>query len=43
MIYDADVISTFWSDTNCQTLVHELGRDQLKTTKEILDIATRHS
>jgi hypothetical protein len=26
-----------------RTLVHELGREQLKTTKELLDIATRHA
>jgi hypothetical protein len=27
----------------CRTLVHELSRDQLNTTKEMLDIATRHA
>jgi hypothetical protein len=43
MICDASVISAFWSDTNCQTLVHELGHDQPKTTKELLNIATRHA
>jgi hypothetical protein len=37
---DADVISTFWSNTSCRTLVHELGRDHLKTMKELLDITT---
>jgi hypothetical protein len=26
---------------NCQTLVHELGREQPNTTKELLDITTR--
>jgi hypothetical protein len=25
----------------CRTLVHELNREPLKTTKELLDIATR--
>jgi hypothetical protein len=40
---DADVISAFWSSTNCRTLVHELGRDQPKTKKELLDNATRHA
>jgi hypothetical protein len=33
----------FWSGTNCQTLVHELDRDQPKTTNELLDITTRHA
>jgi hypothetical protein len=28
---------------NCRTFVHELSRDQPKTTKELLDIATRHA
>jgi hypothetical protein len=42
-ICDADAISTFWFSTNCQTLVHELGCDQPKTTKELLNIATRHA
>jgi hypothetical protein len=27
----------------CHTLVHELGPEQPKTTKELLDIATRHN
>jgi hypothetical protein len=36
-------MSTFWSGTNCRTLVHELGRDQPRTTKELLDITTRHT
>jgi hypothetical protein len=27
----------------CFTLVHELGREWPKTTKELLDIATRHA
>jgi hypothetical protein len=42
-IYDADIISAFWSGTNCQTLVHELSRDQSKTMKELIDITTRHA
>jgi hypothetical protein len=37
-----DVISKFWSGTSYQTLVHELGRNQPKTTKELLDITTYH-
>jgi hypothetical protein len=40
---DADVISTFWFSTSCRILVHELGRDKLNTTKELLYIATRHA
>jgi hypothetical protein len=43
MIGDANVISAFWSSTSSQTLVHEHGRDQTKTTKELLDIATPHT
>jgi hypothetical protein len=27
----------------CRTLVHELNREQLKTTKELLDITARHA
>jgi hypothetical protein len=27
----------------CRTLLHELGREQPKTTKELLDITTRHA
>jgi hypothetical protein len=42
-ICDTDVISTFWSNMNCRTQVHDLDRDQPKTMKEILDIATRHA
>jgi hypothetical protein len=42
-VSDTDVISTFELGTSCKTLVHELSRDQLKTTKELLDIATQHA
>jgi hypothetical protein len=42
-IYDADIISAFWSDTCYRTLVHELGHDQSKTTKKLLDITNRHA
>jgi hypothetical protein len=42
-VADADVISAFWDGTMCRTLVHELGREQPKTTKELIDIATRHT
>jgi hypothetical protein len=27
----------------CRTLLHEIGREQPKTTKELLDITTRHA
>jgi hypothetical protein len=40
-VADADVILTFWDDMTFRTLVHELGREQPKTTKELLDITTR--
>jgi hypothetical protein len=43
LVADTDVISAFWSGTMCHTLVHELSRDQPNTTKELLDIATRHA
>jgi hypothetical protein len=42
-VANADVILAFYSGMTCHTLVHELNHDQLKTTKELLDIATRHS
>jgi hypothetical protein len=40
---DADVISAFWFSTSCRTLVHELSRDQPKTTKELLHMSTLHA
>jgi hypothetical protein len=42
-VADVDVISVFWDGTTCHTLVHELGRKQPKTTKELLNIVTRHA
>jgi hypothetical protein len=42
-VADADVISAFWDNTTCCTLVHELDCEQPKTTKELLDITTRHA
>jgi hypothetical protein len=42
-IYDVDGISAFWSGTTYRTLVQELSREQPKTTKELLDITTRHA
>jgi hypothetical protein len=41
-VADTDVISAFWASTMCHTLVHKLGLDQPKTTKELLDFATQH-
>jgi hypothetical protein len=40
---DADIISAFWDGMTCHTLVHELGHEKLKTTKELFDIGTRHT
>jgi hypothetical protein len=42
-VADADTISAFWSSTTCRTLVHGLSDDQPNTTKEVLNIATRHA
>jgi hypothetical protein len=42
-VANADVITVFWSSMTCHTLVHELRCDQPNTTKELLDIATRHT
>jgi hypothetical protein len=41
-VADVDVISAFWDGTTCHSLVHELSREQPKTTKELLDILTQH-
>jgi hypothetical protein len=42
-VADADVISVFWDGTMCHTLVHKLGHEQSKNTKELLNIVTRHA
>jgi hypothetical protein len=42
-VSNIDVISSFWSGTSYQTLVHELDSDQPKNTKELLDIATQYA
>jgi hypothetical protein len=42
-VADADVISAFWDGMTCHSLVHELGCEQQKTTKALLDIVTRHA
>jgi hypothetical protein len=42
-IVDADIIGMFLSRTTCETLVHKLGCKRLRTTRELLDIATSHA
>jgi hypothetical protein len=42
-VADANVISMFWDDITCHTLVHALDREEPKTTKELLNIATWHT
>jgi hypothetical protein len=42
-VADADIISAFWDCTTCHSLVHELGREQRKITKALLNIATRYT
>ena len=37
------MIGAFLSRTTCESLVHKLGRKGLRTTKELLDIATSHA
>jgi len=42
-IVNADVISAFLIGTSCKTLVHKLGCQKPRTTRELLDIATNHA
>jgi hypothetical protein len=42
-VSDTDVVSAIWDSTMSCSLVHEFDREQPKTTKELLDIATRHA
>jgi len=42
-IADADIIGAFLSGTTCESLVHKLGHKGPRTTKELLDIMTRHA
>jgi hypothetical protein len=42
-VASADIILAFWDDTTCHTFIHELSCEQPETTKELLDIATRHA
>jgi hypothetical protein len=39
-VADGNVILAFWDGTMCHTLVHEFGRKQPETVKELLEIAT---
>jgi hypothetical protein len=40
-VADADVILAFWDGMTCRTLVNELGNEQSKTIKKLLNIATQ--
>jgi hypothetical protein len=42
-IVDTDVIGAFLTGTTCKSLVHKLGCRKLRTTCELLDIATNHA
>jgi hypothetical protein len=42
-VANVDIISMFWDGMMCGTLVHKLSHEPLKTTKELLDVATRHA
>jgi phosphoglucomutase len=42
-VVDIDVIRAFLSGTTCESLVHKLGRNHPRTTKELLNIATSHA
>ena len=42
-VADADVIGAFLSGTAYESVVHKLGCKGPRTTKELLDIATRHA
>jgi hypothetical protein len=40
-VVETDVVSGFLDGTTCCSLVHELGREQPKAAKELLDIITQ--
>ena len=42
-VTDTNVIGAFLSRTTCESLVHKLGHKGLRTTKELLDVATNHA
>jgi hypothetical protein len=42
-VADADIISAFWDCMRCCSLVHELGLEEPKTTKALLNIVTLYT
>jgi hypothetical protein len=42
-VTDTDEIRAFLSGTTYESLVHKMGHKCLRTTKEVLDIATSHA
>ena len=38
-----DIINTFLSGTNCESLIHKLGCLKPHTTRDLLDVATNHA
>ena len=42
-VVDANAIGAFLSGTRCETLVRKLGCQKLRTTHELLEIATNHA
>ena len=42
-IMDADVIRAFISGTTNEALIHELGCNKLRMTRELLDLTTSHA
>jgi hypothetical protein len=42
-IVDADIVSTFISETTFKSLVHKLSWRKPRTTRELLDIAMNHA
>jgi hypothetical protein len=42
-VTDNDTISTFQNGTMCMSLIHRLGRNMPRTTRELLDIVSNHA
>ena len=42
-VVDANVISAFLTGTSCKTVVHKLGCQKPRATRELLDITTNHA
>jgi hypothetical protein len=40
---DNNAISAFQNGTTCTSLIHRLGHDMPRTTRELLDIASNHA